>query len=86
MIQPRTKTLYYSSRANKHYQSLQAALFAEAKGRIFETHPTEPSCPETGGGFNFQYEYPDRFNKLVKRLMRIYRRQFRAAATKENEE
>lgn len=77
MIEARTKTVYYSSRKNRHYFSLAAAVEAEASKAIEERYPSESSehdelgrCTNPGWWWKNEIEKSYILLRRVKRLVK----------------
>lgn len=77
MIQAKQRIVYFAPLAGRHYQSLTAACHANARARIRSKYPNEEDR-ETGYWYSFEQSEPERYERLLKRLKRIFRQQFHA--------
>jgi hypothetical protein len=78
VIQAKQRIVYFAPLAGRHYQSLTAACHAQARARIRTKFPVIQER-ETGYWESLAESDPERYERLLKRLERCYRRQFRAA-------
>ena len=80
MIEERTKRVWFSPAANKHYFTKRAAIHAQARSLVEAKYPSEPYERDTGAGWSWRED--DRLCKLVERL---YRRMNRSSKVGERE-
>lgn len=64
----KTRTVYFSSAANRTYLTKRAAVSAEAGKLIERKYPTEPYESDTGAGWHWKSDA--RLVRLHKRLVR----------------
>lgn len=70
MIEERTRKVFYSQAANRHYFTKGAAIKAEARALLIKKHPTEASESEPEIG----HHYPGWHWTELKRSDVLYRR------------
>lgn len=75
MITATTKKVWYSSSRGRHFLSRRSAIRAEAHAKIFDRYPYERPDYENGfltyPGYSIQHDEPERYQKLLRRMMRI---------------
>lgn len=78
MITSTTTTVWHSSAKGRRYFSRNAAINAEVRSLIYKLYPTERSDYENGmmtyRGYDIQYDEPERYAKLYRRIKRLVMR------------
>ena len=77
MIQRTTATVFYSPAARRRYFSLHGAATAEARAKILKKYPVEPYEEDTGAGYDIRFHEPGRYEKLLLRMVRIIKKNYR---------
>lgn len=83
-IEAITRTVYLAPRARRHYQTLRAAVNAEARKIIEAKHPPERPEYENGQmyypGFHWQSDIP-RADVMYRRMARLVRAAYLKGST-----
>ncbi|MEB6632758.1 hypothetical protein [Kluyvera cryocrescens] len=78
MITSTTATVWHSSIKGRRYFSRRAAINAEVISIIYKLYPAERSEHENGmmtyPGYDIQYDEPERYAKLYRRIKRLVER------------
>lgn len=81
MITSTTANVWRSSVKGRRYFSRSSAIKAEVRGIIYKLYPIERSESDEFGritypGYDIQYEEPERYAKLYRRIKRLVERKF----------
>ncbi|MBH3213200.1 hypothetical protein [Serratia marcescens] len=83
MIKEMTATVWFAPTKGRRYLSKSAAIHAETKAKIFSRYPSESPDYENGHltyqGWNIEYDEPERYRKMYRRLSRLVAKAIEAA-------
>lgn len=82
MITKTTATVWHSSAKGRRYFSRSAAIRAEARSIIYKLYPSEGRESDEYGrttypGYDIQYDEPERYAKLYRRIKRLVERKMK---------
>jgi len=68
MIIQQESIVYYAPTKGRRYLTKRAAVLAEAKAIILNKYPVIEYDTETGEYYNIEYDEPERYSKMHRRL------------------
>lgn len=75
MIDMKVRKVWFSPARGRHFLTRRAAIRAEAHAKIFDRYPYERPDYENGfltyPGYSIQHDEPERYQKLLRRMMRL---------------
>ena len=75
IVSMQMKKVWFSPARGRHFLTRRAAIRAEAHAKIIDRYPYERPDYDNGfltfPGYSIQHDDPDRYAKMLRRLMRI---------------